>query len=1450
MQSQPTLYSTPQVHESQRNASAVYGAPPYQGPPYGPSVPVTPETSPWAQVKAHPSNPREQVIRGNSSARLREQAAVQSMAQAQAAAHPPAPTARASVPPSMAAPISMPVTVPAPAPALAVVPAVLPAAVPSPVATPVATSAAPNAAPFPATVPPMMSTAMPALPQTHVAASGMVNLPPHQSALPTRSANEPPPRPVRAGTVPLPRPDTPERDTHTDWMHEYRDDDSTGDRRSMSSVIDYLHHFDESHPMNEVPWDLRSGNTSVCDSPTMSPVAIPDEISATEDRNPIRKPSRTSLRNALSRVSSALTMTGSREQPSAPVPAQPPIQSTQATIPRTKSNREAFRDIPRIGYVYPAMLSQVAASFCEIIGTSERTKHGLSYPAAFDGREAVDLLSAIIRTHDRNLALLLGRALDAQKFFHDVTYDHRLRDTPNELYQFRDPRVIGAGLSPGVGIARGISDQSTACGQTHIDSLFSRRDADSSYATSIRDDTDEAAKGMEEVALSKDDGDFIDAETGMPVEGQLHNEHTQYPTGVFTLLTSCYSPTCARDRLCYSIACPRRLEQQARMNNMSRQDLAQSNNTEALGEVTEPGELWSESVPREVVESVSERERKRQEVIFEVVGTERQYVADLEYLRDYWIRPLSTQNLVPEARRAKFVQTVFCNVLDILAINQRLAEQLVRKQRVKPVVESIGDAFVEFLPLFEPYIQYGSNQLFGKAEFEHEKNINPFFARFVEDTERKAVSRKLELNGYLTKPTTRLARYPLLFGQVLKYTEESNPDSTILPQVVKQIQGLLSRVNDATGRSENRFQLGMLNQQLVFRPGEMVDLRLKEGNRELVFRGTLKKRGGAQSDSADIHVFLFDHALLLVKNKIIHKAEMHKVYRKPIPLEFLVVTIYEDVQSSRLSSRVRCISTRTTIGKRSNASVYGGAPPKQDAKTGFPITFAHLGKKGYYITLWAPTVASRSKWFEHVERRQEIQRSRSNIFDVIHLSEPLNETPINRITCAVPFDSGRRVVLGRDDGLYLADMHDRTKAPVMVLPLAGVTQVDLMEEHQILLVLADQSVHTFALDVLEPADPVSSLKRGRRVSSHTTFFKVGVCLGRTLVCIVKSGPLSSTIKTLEPIEQNIRSKKQPTFRKLLQGGQDMLRVFKEFYIPTESSSIHFLKSKLCIGCTKGFEVVDLETLDTQGLLDPADPSLEFVQRRQNLRPMAIYRIDGEFLLCYNEFAFYVNKNGWRTKGSWIVYWEGNPTAFAYHHPYVLAFESTFIEVRHVESGALHQVITGSNLRCLFADVPPVTMSQLSQQSARVQAQTAARTNSAMLARSRMPSQSSASGQSAVVSPVTMPVAQGPVAPIPVNPGSTQTVPFMPVSSPTTSTFGLPVQTSSPVPSVFGSPTIDSSIPALPGATPMGPYPIRVPQQVTINPVLESLAASRSQIIFLSDTSVYYVRLHYQAPPHV
>ncbi|EPQ31465.1 uncharacterized protein PFL1_00800 [Pseudozyma flocculosa PF-1] len=1139
--------------------------------------------------------------------------------------------------------------------------------------------------------------------------------------------------------------------------------------------------------------------------------------------------------------------------------------------------------------VYPALLSKVAEAFRSRVTLSERAKDGLTYSDAFDGREAVDRIAYIIKTTDRNLALLLGRALDAQKFFHDVTYDHRLRDSPNEIYQFK-VRVptsgFGGGGGGGGGERNGFDEAgergsvqsgriSTTRAVTRDNSTTSLNPAASiSSMSSSRPTAASSMRSPDSVtpATSTHYGLYDNAKGqggptgGIGSDNVVDEDDDALPTGVFTLLTDCYSPTCTRDRLCYSIACPRRLEQQARLNMKPQPGLKRTMSKESLGEPVERGALWAESVSKDVFDSTSDTERKRQEAINEVMYTERDFVADLEYLRDQWIKPLRSQDIVPEERRDDFVTQVFWNVLEIHAVNAKMSELLNKRQKQAAVVDRIGDILLEMVPHFQPFVKYGAHQLYGKYEFEKEKSSNPAFAKFVDETERLPQSRKLELNGYLTKPTTRLARYPLLLEQVVKYTADDNPDKQALPRVIKIVKEFLTKVNVETGKSENRFNLAQLDQQLVFKQGEAVDLRLRDEQRELVFKGPLKRRGGTQSESAELQVFLFDHALLMVKPKTVNKHELFKVYRKPIPLELLIVTVYDEVPTGKGSStRPKSVMSKTSTGTRPTGAP-GSAAPKQDAKTGYALTFTYLGKKGYSMTLWASTFVSRRKWFEHIESRQDILRQRSNIFDTITLSEGFFLGP-NRVNCSVPFDFGRRIIYGTDDGVYLSDLREKARPPTKVLPLPGVTQVDVLEEYQILIVLAERSVHTFTLDALDPSDPMGSLKRGRRISSHTSFFRAGICLNRTLVCVVKSSSLSSTIKTLEPIEQNVRGKKQPTFRKLLQGGQESLRVFKEFYIPTESSSIHFLKSKLCVGCTKGFEIVDLETLDTQGLLDPADSSLDFVHRKETVKPIAIYRITGEFLLCYDEFAFYVNKNGWRAKGNWIIHWEGNPTSFAYHHPYVLAFEPNFVEVRHVETGALHQVITGVNLRCLFADIPPPAPT-LSQQNASAMAAAAA-------AAALHPPPPPPFG-SMIVGPYGRPIQpmQPPYGAFPgVRPGFPGPVagagggPGPPMGLPPGAPGGVPLYNGRPSPppppqlppgsgppfgvpmSQPGTPQGQMALPrpGFPARPPAMPYafsqPAPRPPPVQRNPVWESVAASRNQIVFIGDTTVFCVRLH-------
>jgi len=53
-----------------------------------------------------------------------------------------------------------------------------------------------------------------------------------------------------------------------------------------------------------------------------------------------------------------------------------------------------------------------------------------------------------------------------------------------------------------------------------------------------------------------------------------------------------------------------------------------------VADLQETGTLWSDTVSKEIFDSVDDTEKKRQEAINEVIYTERDFVRDLEYLRD------------------------------------------------------------------------------------------------------------------------------------------------------------------------------------------------------------------------------------------------------------------------------------------------------------------------------------------------------------------------------------------------------------------------------------------------------------------------------------------------------------------------------------------------------------------------------------------------------------------------------------------------------------------------------------------------------------------------------------------------------------------------------------------------------------------------------------------------
>ncbi|KAM9918015.1 hypothetical protein OXX59_008956 [Metschnikowia pulcherrima] len=923
--------------------------------------------------------------------------------------------------------------------------------------------------------------------------------------------------------------------------------------------------------------------------------------------------------------------------------------ASQSTLATMKSIPQGHRKPA----VYPAFLSRVAKAFKEGMILTINMKDGLEYHDSFTGKAAIDVICSIIRTNDRNLALLLGRALDAQKFFHDATYNHRLRDSAHEVYNF-----------------------------THVYSdveFFDENSGANSNRTSYNQNSASAPYPVSNYPPGSPIEGVQGSFTSLNKAGEKNFTESSGVNGVFTILTDCYSPTCSRNRLCYSIACPRRLEQQARLNMKPRGGLKRAVSRLSLHDTEATKTLWHETVDQTVLDQLDKHEKMRQELIYELIYTERDYVKDLEFMTDFYIMPLRNpvNNIIPERERDAFIRTVFGGVSDLLRLAKSLSEALtLRQQSQKPVVESVGDVLLSFVGSFEPFIKYSGNKVFASFEHERQQQVNLKYARFLEAIEKKPESRKQDFSSFLIKGVQRPARYQLLVSGILKNTKEDSPDYKNLIKAKEEIEKVLTRINVQTGEATDRHKIMVLHRLLGRQTlEERFNFKLNYNNR-IIYQVTLSRK----RDNEKIDLYLFEHALLMVKHKIQNKREVHKVFERPVYLPLLFMNSgYDSPTFKSLLPHREDGSLVSDVGLKNKPepSPYN---PVSSSQPKMQLNFFGLGSNPVHVSLFADDITNQNQVLSQVQQQQKRLIAKHDVFSICKY-ETRRFTGNNRINCAVPCYGGKKLMYGTDSGVWVSTVRSISMTstekicsdPTMVISKPYVTQLEVLVEYSKVLVLSDKTLYEFDLSCTDSLDHVKNTRSGKIILNHVSFFKTGVCDGKLLLCAVKSGNARAIniVEPTNPFDKNKNKNKRLEVR--------------EITFTSDPVSISFLKTKLCIGCTKGFEILSLEAGKKESILDEADPSLDFATQRESVTPLAIHRLDKNFLLSYSEFSFFINRNGWRTKHDWGIFWEGTPQNIALFYPYLLAFDPGFIEIRDLESTVLIRALVGENIRYLHSN---------------------------------------------------------------------------------------------------------------------------------------------------------------------
>ncbi|RBQ87999.1 hypothetical protein VDGD_02632 [Verticillium dahliae] len=429
-------------------------------------------------------------------------------------------------------------------------------------------------------------------------------------------------------------------------------------------------------------------------------------------------------------------------------------------------------------------------------------------------------------------------------------------------------------------------------------------------------------------------------------------------------------------------------------------------------------------------------------------------------------------------------------------------------------------------------------------------------------------------------------------------------------------------------------------------------------------------------------------------------------------------------------------ATSSSIGSVSVSRLTPTISNDSKDKILYPFKIKHLGHETY--TLFATTPDKRADWVQKIIEaktrhakalfsqnaepfRLRVLADSSFAYDSVSAigktaGVPVRGTPLDRaireleqvygpgraapvcraqVNCATGFTAyGKSIIaIGTDYGVYISDTTD-PRGWTRTVQVNRVTQITVLEEFSVCLIIADRSLISYPLDVVAPVSnfpaPVHDNPRRapQRLGKDVAFFASARMKERMLVFYKRKEGMHNTFKVLEPVFHKSSEKKSRLFggRRPGGGATEAFRDYDEFYLPTECYSLNLFQSYIAISTAKGFELLTLDKKQPMSIPDLREPAIANIATRiRDQRPLGMFRLnDQEFLLAYEDCAVYVDKHG-DVSRTLIMEYSGKQKkarGATMYGQYLLLFNEDYVEVRNAENGRLRQIIAGRDVKCL------------------------------------------------------------------------------------------------------------------------------------------------------------------------
>lgn len=199
----------------------------------------------------------------------------------------------------------------------------------------------------------------------------------------------------------------------------------------------------------------------------------------------------------------------------------------------------------------------------------------------------------------------------------------------------------------------------------------------------------------------------------------------------------------------------------------------------------------------------------RHRACLELLQTERNYVKILETIVNLFKVPLENPDSIDPILPMTDVKIIFGNLTPIYEVHKRMLSNLVSLIETDwKETNCIGKVFVshsiELLKAYPPFVNFFEDT---------KKTINtcdqkyPRFHAFLKRCQSRIECNRESLTEMLIRPVQRLPSISLILTELIKRTDESNPDKKYLIEALESIRRVMNLINEDKRKTEGQIAM-------------------------------------------------------------------------------------------------------------------------------------------------------------------------------------------------------------------------------------------------------------------------------------------------------------------------------------------------------------------------------------------------------------------------------------------------------------------------------------------------------------------------------------------------------------------------------------------------------------------------------------------------------------------